>query len=207
MLLLAALLAAAAADPAPQTAVDAERAFASMAAREGQWKAFIAWSTPDAVIFTPQPANAHETLRAAREPRVPVQWWPAESYVSCDGTLAVNTGPWVRPGGSVGYFTTVWQRQADGGWKWIMDGGDELQTPRATGEQPKVETASCTRNPGPEIRGTMDAASRSGKSADGSLSWFWRVSRDGARRFEAAIWDGRRYRTVVADTIAAPPAR
>jgi len=90
---------------AAQTAVDAERAFYRAAQTEGQWKAFREFSTPDAVVFTPHPAKAHEVL-PTREPAIAVQWWPAESYVSCDGKLAVNTGPWVRPNGS-GYFTTV----------------------------------------------------------------------------------------------------
>lgn len=109
-ILLAAVLAlgsCTAAETGP-TAVDAERAFAEDAQKQGQWTAFRKWAAPDALMFTPQPIRAHEFLEGLTDPREPVRWWPGESYVSCDGGFAVNTGPWVRDGGeSVGYFTTV----------------------------------------------------------------------------------------------------
>ena len=113
--MIAALLLAAA---QPMTAIDAERAFADDARTLGQWTAFRKWSTDDALMFVPQPVNAHEFLKDRKDPPVPVFWWPGRSYLSCDGSFAVNTGPWVRDGGkAVGYFTTVWKRQPDGGWK------------------------------------------------------------------------------------------
>ena len=111
----------AAAEPAI-TAIDAERAFVADAQKLGQWTAFRKWSTPDAIMFTPQAAKAHDFLKELKDPQTAVFWWPGRSFVSCDGTYAVNTGPWVRQWGkSVGYFTTVWQRQPDGSWKWIID--------------------------------------------------------------------------------------
>ena len=85
-------------------------------------------------MFIPQPSNAHAFPQGPQGPAGAVFWWPGRSFVSCDGRLAVNTGPWVREWGkSVGYFTTVWQRQRDGSWQWIYDGGDALKAPRAEG--------------------------------------------------------------------------
>ncbi len=55
------------------------------------------------MMFVPQPVKAQDWLKDRKDPPIAVQWWPAESYVSCDGTAAVNTGPWVRPKG-VGLF-------------------------------------------------------------------------------------------------------
>jgi hypothetical protein len=51
-MILASLLLAAAA--APLTAVEAERAFAADAQKQGQWTAFRKWAAPDAVMWTPQ---------------------------------------------------------------------------------------------------------------------------------------------------------
>ena len=63
--------------------------------------------------FCRRPAGAQQWLKGKADPPVAVFWWPGRSYVSCDGKTAINTGPWVRQWGkSVGYFTTVWQRQA-----------------------------------------------------------------------------------------------
>jgi hypothetical protein len=198
--MLMALMLLAAQDP--ETAIEAERAFNRSAQTEGQWTAFRKYSTPEAVIFTPQPVKAHEWLPLEDTP-IAVQWWPAKSYVSCDGTVAVNTGSWVRPKG-VGYFTTVWVRQNDGRYKWVYDGGDDLATPRALPDKPKVRRASCsapgavaTRIPPAPVK------SDSGASADGSLVWSWEVDSDGARVFEARLWNGRSFETVLRNDVAA----
>lgn len=193
-------------EAAAQTAIDAERAFYRAAQTEGQWKAFRAFSTPDAVIFTPQPAKAHEVL-PNKEPPIAVQWWPAASYVSCDGKVAVNTGPWVRPKAS-GYFTTVWVKQPDGAWRWVMDGGDALAKPRPLLEKPSVHRASC------EPIGSLDnrlavseegSHSAFGESPDHTLKWYWNVKSSGARFFQAELWDGRSWRVVLSNDIAAAP--
>lgn len=191
----------------PETAIDAERAFYRSAQAEGQWTAFRKFMTPDATLFVPQPAKAADVL-PPKNPPIAVQWWPAESYVSCDGRVAVNTGPWVRPRGS-GYFTTVWERQLDGHYKWSVDGGDELATPRALPEKPRVRRAACRLPRGLAV-GVMfepDEGRRGhGVSPDGTLIWAWKVMPDGARTFTAKIWNGRKFETVVHNEIAAPPA-
>ena len=134
-LLLAAAAAQIATGTSARSAVEAERAFARDAQRVGQWTAFRKYADLDAVLFTPQVVWAHDFLAGRKDPPVPVQWWPAQSYVSCDGRIAVNTGPWVRDGGKrVGYFTTVWQRQDDGKFRWILDQGDALAEPLAAPE-------------------------------------------------------------------------
>ena len=82
-MILALLLAAAA--PVPMTAIDAERAFAADSQKFGQWTAFRKWSTPDALMFVPQPTKARDFLKGSKNPPASVFWWPGRSYVSCDG--------------------------------------------------------------------------------------------------------------------------
>jgi hypothetical protein len=190
--------------PDPETAVDAERAFNRSAQIEGQWTAFRKFSTPDALLFTPQPQKAHDIL-PTRNPPIAVQWWPAESYVSCDGMAAVNTGPWVRPK-AVGYFTTVWVRQSDGHFKWVYDGGDALATPRPLPEKPKVRTGACSPLPPAvaEVASAEPGTFGRGQSPDGTLRWFWRVEPDGARHFIASLWTGKKFETVLTNFVAAP---
>jgi hypothetical protein len=190
--------------PEPETAVDAERAFNRAAQTQGQWAAFRQFMTDDAVIFTPQPVKAKDAL-PTQEPKIAVQWWPAESYVSCDGTMAVNTGPWVRPKG-VGYFTTVWVRQADGHFKWVYDGGDALTTARALPEKPRIHRASCRgKARGMSYFVTLPFDKNGyGKSDDQTLRWSWSVDSAGARSFMVELWEGTRYRVVVDQAIAAP---
>lgn len=205
------LLMLAATDAPSMTSIDAERAFAGDAKVDGQWTAFRKWSTADAVMFVPQPINAQAFLKDRKDPPVAMDWWPAASYVSCDGKTAVNTGGWRRPDGTVGYFTTVWQRQADGGWKWLVDGGDTLKVARERPAEPKVVRASCKRAGGLHVASglrSLDAKREVGASADNTLSWQWDVMPDGARTF--VVWiddDGDREQLspVIDDSIPAPP--
>ena len=209
--MIAALLLAAA---VPSTAVDAERAFAADAQKLGQWTAFRKYAEPSAVMFEPQTVWAHEILEGRKDPPHAIEWWPAHSFVSCDGDLAVNTGPW-RNRGRNGYFTTIWARQKDGGWKWTYDGGDALRKPLARPARPSVARASCAglnrlravyaaQTPTTaRIAGKPPADAGQGRSADGTLSWSWTVAADGARHFQAKLWNGRRYRVVLDQRVAA----
>lgn len=199
-----ALLIAAAASAA--TPLDAERAFAADAQKIGQWTAFAKWSSGDALMFVPNPINAHEFLKGRADPPVAVFWWPTNSFVSCDGKTAINTGPWVRDGGrSVGYFTTVWERQSDGAWKWVYDGGDGLKEINAKGEEAAIRTASCTGTPPPDSGDPPDPAHGKGFSADGTLAYQWTVGPDGAREFRAFLFNGTDYETVLDQKVAGPP--
>ena len=212
--MIAALLLAAA---PVATAVDAERAFAADAQRLGQWTAFRKWADPTAVMFTPQAAWAQDYLKNTKDPRVALRWSPARSWLSCDRRTAVNTGPWRNPAqGSQGYFTTLWMRQASGDWRWTVDGGDVLKTPLAARRQPVVRTAACgnraLRNrlitaeyARPQNRAAPPGDSGFQRSADGTLLFSWTVAADGTRRQTTRLWTGRRFDTVLDQTVAAPP--
>jgi hypothetical protein len=195
--------------PARQSPVDAERAFAADAQKLGQWTAFRAWSAPDATMFTPQPVRARDFLSGRADPPSAVYWWPGASFISCDGSTAVNTGPWVREGGkAVGYFTTVWQRQSDRSWKWVYDGGDALKQARGQGGDIAPRRATCPNLPvsaPPRIASPANARRGAGGSHDRTLNWQWSVAPDGSRTFVATAWDGGKHVTIVEDRVDAPP--
>ena len=205
--MVAALLLAAVA--APQSVVEAERAFATMAQTEGQWTAFRAFAAPDAVMFLPDPVNAHEWLASRKDPAVAVMWWPARAIVSCDGGTAVTTGPWIRDGGKLsGYFTSIWRRETDGSWKWVLDHGDTLASPRRAVEFVKEERPDCaTRAPARNVplvaavgAGLQEAP---GESRDRSLTWSWQKRPDGSRTVTVSLWGGEDYEPVLVDEVAA----
>jgi hypothetical protein len=83
-------------------------------------------------MYTPQAAWAHDSLKGRKDPPRSVEWWPAQSWVSCDARTAVKTGPWrFAASRTDGYFTSLWMRQPSGDWRWTVDGGDQLETPLA----------------------------------------------------------------------------
>ncbi|NIJ66120.1 hypothetical protein FHR20_003082 [Sphingomonas leidyi] len=200
-MILAALILQAA---APPSAVDAERAFNAAAQAKGQWTAFRAFAAEDATMFVPQPVQAQAWLKDRKDPPKSIEWWPIESHVSCDGKFAVNTGGWKLPEGRVGFFSTVWRREAEGGWKWTVDSGELLETARHRPAEPNLRRASCAGKPvQPPRFGYREGPSESGASPDGTLAWHWHVSSSGARRFLAWIWDGKALVQVIDDKIAA----
>lgn len=192
------------ASAAVPTAVDAEYAFAKQAQTDGQWTAFRAWSTDDALMFVPDPVKAHEFLKDRVDPPEAMKWAPAESYVSCDGGHAINTGPWANIAArSFGYFTTVWVRQPDQSWKWVYDGGDRLAAAEPLPAKPKIVTASCEGRESKEFIRVASAPTgqSSGRSKDGTLIWQWLISPAGDQFFNAYLWNGREFDPVIAQRV------
>jgi hypothetical protein len=197
------------------TAVDAERAFVRDAQRIGQWTAFRKYAAPTAVMFTPQAVWAQEFLKGRKDPPAALTWSPAESYVSCDGRTAINKGPWTSASGKAhGYFTTVWMRKGRS-WAWVYDGGDGLDTAMPARDRPVVRRASCASGRAvralakravgaAQIAGKAPGDAGTGHSADGTLSYQWKVNAKGARHFQAQLWTGRHYQTVLDQQVAAP---
>jgi len=207
--MIAALLLAAAAP----SAVDAERAFARDAQSMGMWSAFRKYADKDAVMFSPQAVWARDFLKDRKDPPKAITWQPAQSYVSCDGRTAVNTGPWFTPDGKLaGYFTTVWQRTGTT-WRFEYDGGgpDKIAPPAGP---PKVTRASCSRRapgapiiPPPPLTGkqarTTPEDNGRGQSADKTLGWDWKVGAKGDRQFRVYQWNGKRYKLVLNNLVPA----
>jgi hypothetical protein len=195
------------------TALDAELAFARDAQRIGQWTAFSKYADPDAVMFTPQAVWARDFLKGRKDPPKSVRWWPTHSFTSCDGRIAVNTGPWIGADGKRhGYFTTVWQRKP-GRWRWVYDGGDGLEGLLPSPTRPLVHRATCgSKAPGapippppkltPKQARTTPEDNGRGESADKTLGWNWKVEKNGARKFRVFQWDGVRYEQVLFNDVA-----
>ena len=199
----------------PSAVVAEELAFARLAQEKGQWTAFRATATKDAVMFVPQMAYAQDFLKDKPNPAQAVKWQPHQVWSSCDGSVAVTRGAWQRPDGTSGWFTTVWQKQKNGRYKWVLDQGDALPMPLDAPEMVVAKVADCP--PGynyrraPKIKdfkgklAPLDPARRIGQSLDGTLGWEATVGPDGARRFVVALQtDGARV-TVQDIQVEAPP--
>lgn len=166
MMLTALLLAAA----EPETAIDAERAFAKDAQELGQWMAFAKWADDEAVLVgrTLIPAKSFAAEAAADEPAIAIGWWPIASIVSCDGSLAFNYGAYYSPlDGTYGRFNTVWKK-TDKGWRYVLDMGTEESAPLPVPSEVVPVIADCDIPEGEsgQLNGTTV-----GKSSDGTLQY------------------------------------
>ena len=113
-----------------------EDAFCAMAKDRGILAAFEYFAAPDVAFVDTDPSKLRG-LAAVRErmgpdqPGVSVNWSAMFTDVSDDGTLGYNWGryEWRSPGPDgkervrTGFFLTIWKRQPDGTWRYVMDNG------------------------------------------------------------------------------------
>lgn len=113
--------------------VDAELAFAKSSATQGVREAFLANFAPDGIALQPSPTRIATAWREAEPGRAPnatqLDWKPAQAGVAASHDFGFTTGPYVlRPARDAaharqGIYFSVWQRDAAGRWKVLIDTG------------------------------------------------------------------------------------
>lgn len=118
--------------------VRTEREFAAAAQQVGIRDAFLRYIADDGILFRQGPVAGKPALEADPDDRsVSLNWWPAFVGVAQSGDLAFSTGPHAssrrsEDGQTIsrqGQFLTIWGRQPDGGWRFLLDMG----TPKGAG--------------------------------------------------------------------------
>jgi len=124
----------------PAVLAQAERAFAADGLAMGIKQSFLKHMDDNAVLFQPEPMNARQAISAQPDaPGPKLDWWPVWAGIARSGDLGFTTGPYAVNDLRRGHYFTVWKRQADGGWKWVYEGGVGSSSKLAPG--PEVATA------------------------------------------------------------------
>lgn len=183
----------------PAAIVAADVALSQLAQRKGQGPALRASSTEGAVMFVPQPVIARDWLKAQTSLAQPTSWQAHQVWLSCDGSLAVSYGASRLAAGTPGYYTTVWQRQSKGDYKWVMTQSDAVTDALVAPDMIGAGVATCDRvapapaKPGssePTPAPTFPASARGGWSEDRTLSWAMTVDADCARSLIVSLYRG-----------------
>jgi hypothetical protein len=113
-----------------QILAETEKSFARFAAEKDTKSAFLEFAAPDGTVFQPNPTNAIAYWKARGASKGLLSWTPAFADVSANKMLGWTTGPWeYYPKGKTdaptafGDFATIWQRQPDGKYKFVLDIG------------------------------------------------------------------------------------
>ncbi len=120
-----------------ESLVQAEMSFARTSVAKGIREAFLTYLADSCIVFRPHPVNGPSVYRARPEAPFTLDWRPIYADVSSAGDFGYTTGPWQitdnspqkRPPGHGNYFS-VWQKQADGNWKVIIDLGISNPEPK-----------------------------------------------------------------------------
>ena len=131
--------------PTPlQEMVLTEQAFSRMAAEKNTRDAFMAYIADDGLLFRPGAVNGKKWMTEHPVPpsdkRPLLAWQPAFAGMARSGDLGFTTGPWEskpdindeKPS-AYGHFVTVWKKQPDGSWKFVVDLG--ISHPQSGGPQ------------------------------------------------------------------------
>jgi ketosteroid isomerase-like protein len=148
-----------------QKLVDTEHAFAKLAAERGNRTAFLAFMADDALAFVPDRTSAKTFWSARGESKALLSWAPNYADVSSSGIIGYTTGNWeFRAKGqsdgpsAFGEFVTIWVRQPDGKYKWVVDIGIDHEKP-ASYSTDWTTSKVVTKDPNERNTSAADSAS------------------------------------------------
>lgn len=122
-------------NPNLNTLIATEYSFASTAAGMGTRDAFLKFVADDGIIFRPNAVNGKTFLSNAPKRPGLLSWYPTYAGISRDGDMGFTTGPadFKKDKDSsaiwFGNFSTVWQRQSNGEFKFVIDMGNSNSKP------------------------------------------------------------------------------
>jgi ketosteroid isomerase-like protein len=114
--------------------IETEQAFSKTAEVKNARDAFTEFIADDGLLFRPRAVNGKKWMKEHPVPpsdKHPLlAWQPAFAGMAKAGDLGFTTGPWefkedikdAKPSG-YGHFVTLWKKQQDGSWKFIVDLG------------------------------------------------------------------------------------
>ena len=113
--------------------IKADETFSNMSKQHGMKKAFIEFMDNDAILLRAghMPiigADAIEFLIQANDTSYTLTWKPSAAEISSSGDLGFTYGIYslqMRDTSFSGTYVSIWKKQADGKWKFILDTGNE----------------------------------------------------------------------------------
>ncbi|QRM29450.1 DUF4440 domain-containing protein [Microvirga sp. VF16] len=114
-----------------QQLIEVDLAFNAMAQREGTGKAFIAFAADAPVLIRPgsMPLLGRSAFVEAfsQVTGSALSWEPLTAEIAASQDLGYTFGRYrIREGGETkahGVYVSIWKKQADGSWKFVLDGG------------------------------------------------------------------------------------
>ena len=143
------------AQPARLAVIAAESAFATQAVQAGSPAAFLANSSPEALVAQDGKLANAQQVWAARPAQANSRrtWYPVLADAAQSNDLGYTTGPWTMTQNdkpqAAGEYVTVWRKQPDGQWKFAVNMSIERVgiPPSKAVEVPQPRLAVATATP------------------------------------------------------------
>jgi ketosteroid isomerase-like protein len=115
--------------------LNADRAFSAMSEEKGLRNAFLEFIDNNGVLLRPGSlplagGNAMDFITQSNDSSFTMTWEPKNATVSSSGDLGYTYGVYsVKPTGEdtviYGSYVTIWKRQPNGKWKFVLQSGNE----------------------------------------------------------------------------------
>lgn len=115
--------------------MDTDKAFSQMSREKGMKKAFIEYMDGEGVLLRPNQypligASAIDFLSQVNDTAFTLEWEPQKAYIAKSGELGYTFGIYaLKPSAAdtilYGTYVSIWKKQPDGSWKFVLDSGNE----------------------------------------------------------------------------------
>jgi ketosteroid isomerase-like protein len=118
-----------------QKMMEADRAFSKMSVEKGMKTAFLEYIDSNGVLLRPNQlpivgADAIDYLIQINDTLFTMQWEPKYGAIAQSGELGYTYGLYALKSSArdttlYGTYVSIWKKQADGSWKFVLDSGNE----------------------------------------------------------------------------------
>ena len=127
--------------PDPNVLKEADLAFSRMSLSKGLKTAFLFYAGSDVILlrnkaFPIKGKNAMKEHYEETKEEPVLTWEPEKAEIAASGEIGYTFGNWrmiARDSTTTdtfyGNYMTVWKKQADGSWKFVLDGGTSTPKP------------------------------------------------------------------------------
>ena len=115
--------------------METDKAFSAMSEAKGMRQAFIEFMDSNAVLLRPDHlpiigAKAIDFLLQQNDSSYTLKWQPHHASVARSADMAYTYGIWAMQPHSqdtvlYGTYISIWKKQQDGKWKYILDAGND----------------------------------------------------------------------------------
>lgn len=115
--------------------IEADRNFSDMSVEKGMKNAFIEYIDSNGVLLRPDKmpiigANAIDYLIQLNDSAYKLNWEPQHAFVSKSADMGYTYGLYaIHPNTQdtiiYGTYVSIWKKQADGSWKFVLDTGNQ----------------------------------------------------------------------------------
>ncbi len=115
--------------------IKTDRSFSDMSVAKGMKTAFIEYIDSNGVLLKPNHlpiigANAIDFLIAQEDSGYTLNWQPQNAFVAQSGDLGYTYGVYALHPKNMdtvfyGTYVSIWKKQGDGSWKFVLDSGNE----------------------------------------------------------------------------------